>query len=173
MHSLFHSLIFIRAVLSTAVPDISLRGPPEPGDQRNVEHLRLTRRDVPKYIAVAADQNKDDQTKKTREFLDSKVADKTIIITMKDGDHIQAWGQLALTDDAKAEVEKYFGVKKTLYNDGLHKTGVMVTPKKSRSQALETRDVSDQEHAPSSKRAESWTKQTNAGDDLVIVSTPK
>ncbi|KAF2176957.1 hypothetical protein K469DRAFT_697599 [Zopfia rhizophila CBS 207.26] len=81
----------------------------------------LARRDDPIYIALASDPDNDEQTKATREFLNSKVTDpnKFIIELHKPGTNkILAWGQLSLNDAAKAEVEGHEGIKAPLGEDG-------------------------------------------------------
>lgn len=66
------------------------------------------------YIALAANPDDDEQTKATREFLQSKIKNPGLKITelhVPTTKHVLAWGRLQLTSDAKAAVEGYEGIK--------------------------------------------------------------
>ncbi|KAF2877623.1 hypothetical protein BDV95DRAFT_153836 [Massariosphaeria phaeospora] len=72
------------------------------------------------YIDVAVDPYDDEQTRTTREYLNSKVRNpsRDIIELHEPGtDHVMTWGKLQLSYEAKTAVEGYEGVKSSLGDD--------------------------------------------------------
>lgn len=89
-------------------------------DTEESKRSKIVQRDDSYYIAIAADSDNDEQTKATREFLDSKVQNSTqeIVELHKPGtNHVMAWAYLRLSSDAKAAVEAYEGIKSPLGDD--------------------------------------------------------
>jgi asparagine N-glycosylation enzyme membrane subunit Stt3 len=84
-------------------------------EERRWKRSHRVQRDEPKrYIILAKDYTNDEETKKTRDFLNSKMSDQNVYVyefTKLNTSHIQAWGGMTFTDAAKAEVEAYSGVK--------------------------------------------------------------
>ena len=90
--------------------------------RRHEKRSALTPRDDHYYNIVAKDYNNDEETKATREFLNTKVTDPSQQIyefNLPGTSHIIGWGNVQLSDAAKGEVEAYQGVTAPLGENGL------------------------------------------------------
>ncbi|KAF2176958.1 subtilisin-like protein, partial [Zopfia rhizophila CBS 207.26] len=146
----------------------------------------VVKRDDPYYIAIAANPDDDEQTKATREFLNSKVKNpnQEIIELHKPGtDHVMAWGNLQLTSDAKAAVEGYEGIKAPLGDDSEvtderavttdEYLDVRTAPRSDEFWFSRRASKSVEKRASPVKRAVTYTKQEGAPAHLVMISQPK
>lgn len=93
-------------------------GSDQPVPRKAKTTRELVARDNKLYIASPSDPNNAEQVKATREFLDGKVVDKSLITEVKFQDKVLIWGSLQLDDAAKTEVEANAGIKGPLTVDG-------------------------------------------------------
>ncbi|KAF2691651.1 hypothetical protein K458DRAFT_425570 [Lentithecium fluviatile CBS 122367] len=84
--------------------------PNENGDLRFVQDSPDIHKHETKLYVLARDVNNDDEKKKKREFLETKVTGKTWISEALSDGHVIGWSHLALDPDAK-EVKNYPGIK--------------------------------------------------------------
>ena len=158
--------------------------------RRHEKRSALTPRDDHPYNVVAKDYNNDEETKATREFLNTKVTGPSQQIYefhLPGTSHIIGWGNVQLSDAAKGEVEAYQGVTAPLgENDlieedravestyGSERRATKTLPNNKASGMIHTGYSSIAKRAASIfKRAVTWTKQETAGWGLVMVSQPK
>lgn len=187
MRFLLILLFYTSVVLSNPLSNIWARGvaslaklnPSVPRDEPEAHQAgpvpkprrsQQTRRDTPLYIARAADPEDDEATKKTREFLNSKVTDKNQeIIELTHEGHIRGWGRLTLDENGKKEVEEYTGIAKPLREEKHGKKGRAVS---KRNAPKISQDIysSFARRGAQVKRALTWKKQADAVKDLVMVS---
>jgi hypothetical protein len=170
--------------------DRSLRKTLEDFSRRHEKRSDLTPRDDPYYIVAPTDYTNNEETRATREFLNTKVTNPSDTIyeyTLPGDNLIAGWGHVQLSDAAKKEVEAYPGVIAPLGdNDLIEYDRVVMSTHSSEHQSTETpseRKVSGMIHKSYDdvsrratslfKRAVTWTKQQAAGWDLVMVSQPK
>lgn len=154
--------------------------------KRHTKRSELDRRDDPFYNVVAKDYNNDEETKATRAFLNTKVTNpnqKILEFNYPGTNHIIGWGNVQLSDAAKGEVEAYQGVTAPLGADAPVEDDRAIANNVPRAARADQRkglfrksrtaykDVA--KRAAILKRAVTWTKQANAGWDLVMVSQPK
>jgi hypothetical protein len=95
-------------------PDKSIGKTLEEFSRRHEKRSELIPRDDEYYNIVAKDYNNDEETKATREFLNTKVTDpskKFKEFSLPGTSHIIGWGNVQLSEAAKQEVEAYQGVK--------------------------------------------------------------
>jgi hypothetical protein len=141
--------------------------------KRKSKRSELIRRDDPLYIALAKDPNNNEETKATREFLDTKISNPDRKITeLKLGDQIKAWANIELNDVAKAEVEAYAGISGPLSRDEPARHDLVVR-KRERPGFLENLHSGIGKRFNQLKRAVTWKKQEGAAKDLVLLSQPK
>jgi hypothetical protein len=131
---------------------------------------KAKRDDFKFYVVLAADPNNDEETKKTTEFLSSKVVDKTQLGVFDLDDHILGWGGLTFNEAQKAEVDNYPGIQGPLSED--------LDVKRARAMRETSRPRDFQPIAQATKRSDnlkrdlSWKMQKDAVKDLVMDSQP-
>lgn len=140
----------------------------EHGELRIVKQSSdISKRDDIRYCAFARNVDNNDEVTNTRKFLDTKVTVGTIINEVWLGDHIIAWGNLALDSTAKTDVENYPGI------DGITEDLDAVPDKAVDEDRSDTMDDMHQLFKKESKwssRSLTWDKQENGPKDLVMDS---
>jgi hypothetical protein len=141
----------------------------------------------PFYDIRANDHTDDEETKATREFLKMKTSapnQKFMEFHLPGTTHTIGWGSVQLSDAAKAEVEAYMGredrplqLQGPTYEDrAIVSDATQITTEHEKFALVKTIRTAFNtlvRHASLAKRAITWTKQRNAGWDLVMVSKPK
>jgi hypothetical protein len=153
--------------------------------KRHEKRSDLSPRDDLYYNIVAKDYNNDAETKAIREFLNTKLTDPNQEITefkYPGTSHVIGWGNVQLSDTAKAEVGAYEGVKGIVEDMPVEYDRAVTSNKPPASHSFRGSKLSRMvraayngvaKHAAFVKRAVTWVKQQNAGWDLVMVSQPK
>lgn len=102
--------------------DLSVRRRIIEFSRRHEKRSDLAPRDDPTYKIVAKDPYNDEETKATREFINTKVTDgapKIYEFSLATKPHVIGWGNVQLSEAAKKEVEAHYGVKPPLSDNHL------------------------------------------------------
>ncbi|KAF2647256.1 subtilisin-like protein [Lophiostoma macrostomum CBS 122681] len=137
---------------------------------------QIQRNEPKRYSILAKDSTNDEETKQTRDFLNSKMSDASVYVWeyhTPGTSHIEGWSGMPFTDTARAEVEAYSGVER-VSEAATGEEDRILPPRNERQQPTKGRARRNGgSQKTNDKRSLSWDKQENAGRNLVMISQPQ